>query len=110
MMLGERECVMRWGGIARLLFASGLAILLCHSTGLAAARIRVAQTSTVTNCMMGCNSQAASCQTTCLIPGTAPTGAATTGSNANKSAACQLNCTTQQINCQALCARTSPSP
>src|SRR5215472_17222550 len=57
-------------------------------------------TSTVTNCMMSCNSQAASCQTTCLIPGTAPTGAATAGSNANQSTACQLNCTTQQFSCQ----------
>ena len=47
---------------------------------------------------------------TCLIPGTTPIGAATTGGNANQSTACQLNCTTIQINCQALCARTSPSP
>jgi hypothetical protein len=100
---------MRRGGIARLLFAAGLAIALCHSA-LAAGRIRVAQTSIVTNCMMACNSQAASCQTTCLIPGTTPTGAATIGSNATQSTACQLNCTTQQINCQALCGRTSPSP
>jgi hypothetical protein len=101
---------MPWGGIARLLFASGLAIALCHSVGLAAGRIRVAQTSIVTNCMMACNSQAAACQTTCLIPGTAPTGAATTAGNANQSTACQLSCTTQQISCQTLCGRTSPSP
>lgn len=98
------------GGIARLLFTAGLAIALGHSAGQAAGKIRVAQTSIVTNCMMSCNSQAASCQTTCLIPGTAPTGAATIGSNATQSTACQLNCTTQQINCQALCGRTSPSP
>jgi hypothetical protein len=38
-----------------------------------------------------------------------PTGAATTGSNANVSTSCQLNCTTQQISCQTTCARTSPS-
>ena len=101
---------MRWGGIARFLVATGLAIALCHSAGLATGKVRVAQTSTVTNCMMACNSQAAACQTTCLIPGTAPIGAATTGSNANKSTACQLNCTTQQISCHTLCARTSPSP
>jgi hypothetical protein len=101
---------MGWGGIVRLLFAAGLAIGLWHSTALATGRIRVAQTSTVTNCMMACNAQAASCQTTCLIPGIAPTGAATTGGNANQSTSCQLSCTTQQINCQALCARTSPSP
>ena len=101
---------MRWGAIARLFFGAGLAIALHHSAGQAAARIRVAQSSTVTNCMMACNSQAANCQTTCLIPGTPPTGAATTGGNANQSTACQLNCTTQRISCQTLCARTSPSP
>jgi hypothetical protein len=110
MVLGERKCVMRSGGIAHLLFGAGLAVALSYSTGQAPGRIRIAQTSTVTNCMMACNSQAASCQTTCLIPGTAPTGAATTGGNANQSTACQLTCTTQQINCQGLCARTSPSP
>ena len=101
---------MHGGGIARLLVAAGLAIALCHSSGQAAGRIRVAQTSTVTNCMMACNSQAANCQTTCVIPGAAPTGAATTGGNANQSTSCQLNCTTQQISCQTLCGRTSPSP
>jgi len=94
---------MRLGGTARLFLAGGLTVVLCHSVALAAAR-------NVTNCMMGCNSQAASCQTTCLIPGTPPTGAATASSNANKSTACQLNCTTLQVNCQALCGRSSPSP
>ncbi len=75
----------------------------------AAGKIRLAQTSTVTNCMMTCNSQAATCQTTCLVPGTAPTGAATTTSNANVSTSCQLNCTTQQIACHTTCAQNSPS-
>ena len=70
---------------------------------------RLAQTSTVTNCMMLCNSQAAACQTTCVVPGTAPTGAATTTSNANVSTSCQLSCSTQQVACQTTCARTSPS-
>jgi hypothetical protein len=101
---------MRWGAIARVFFGTGLALALCHSAGQAAGRVRVAQTSTVTNCMMTCNSQAATCQTTCLIPGATPTGAATAAGNANQSTACQLNCTTQQISCQTLCARTSPSP
>ena len=101
---------MRWGGIARIAFCGGLAFAINSSTGQAATRLRIAQTSTVTNCMMSCNSQAVTCQTTCLIPGTLPTGAATTGSNANKSTSCQLSCTTQQINCQTLCAQTSPSP
>jgi hypothetical protein len=73
-------------------------------------KIRLAQTFTVTNCMMACNSQAATCQTTCVVPGTAPTNAATTTSNATSSASCQINCSTQQISCQTTCARTSPSP
>jgi hypothetical protein len=75
-----------------------------------AGNTRLAQTSTVTNCMMVCNAQAATCQTACVVPGTAPTGAATTTSNANVSTTCQLNCATQQVACQAICARTSPSP
>jgi len=74
-----------------------------------AAKIRLAQTSTVTNCMMICNSQAASCQANCVVPGTAPTGAATATGNANVSTACQLNCATQQVSCQTICGRTSPS-
>ena len=101
---------MRPGRIAGLFVATGLAIALWHSTVLAAGKVRIAQTSTVTNCMMACNSRAATCQTTCLIPGTAPIGAATTASNANQSTACQLNCTTQQISCQSIYGRTSPSP
>ncbi len=76
----------------------------------ATGKIRLAQTSTVTNCMMSCNSQAAACQTTCLVPGTAPTGAATVTGNANMNTSCQLNCTTQQIACHTTCAQNSPSP
>jgi hypothetical protein len=110
MMRAERKCVMRQGAIARLFFSVGLAFALCHSAAQAAGRIRLAQSSAVTNCMMACNSQSANCLTTCLIPGTPPTGAATTGGNANQSTACQLNCTTQRMSCQTSCARTSPSP
>jgi hypothetical protein len=76
----------------------------------AGGKIRLAQTSTVTSCMMACNSQAANCQTTCIVPGTAPTNAATTTSNATSTASCQISCSTQQISCQTTCARTSPSP
>ena len=75
----------------------------------AAGKIRLAQSSTLTNCMMLCNSQAATCHVTCLTPGTPPTGAATTTGNANVNAACQVNCSTQQISCQTTCAQTSPS-
>jgi hypothetical protein len=76
----------------------------------AAAKIRLAQTSTVTNCMMACNSQAASCQTNCVVPGSPPTGAAVATGNANVSTNCQLSCATLQVNCQTICGRTSPSP
>jgi hypothetical protein len=83
-----------------------------HETAAAAnatAKIRLAQSSTLTNCMMTCNSQAAACATTCLMPGTAPTGAATTTSNANLNTTCQVNCSTQQISCQTTCAQSFPS-
>lgn len=71
--------------------------------------LRLAQSSTTTNCMMACNSAAASCQSACVVPGTAPTGAATTTSNANASASCLMSCSTQQLACQTNCARISPS-
>jgi len=96
---------------AALLSVFGIAALAATPPGTAgAANLRLAQTSTVTNCMMTCNSAAAACQTNCLVPGTAPTGAATTTSNANVSATCQLGCSTQQISCQTICAQNSPSP
>jgi hypothetical protein len=96
-------------GIARVVLLAGLALALCNFTAQARTRIHLAQTSIVTNCMMTCNSQAATCQTSCLVPGSQPAGAATTGGNATKSTSCQLNCTTQQISCQTICARNSPS-
>lgn len=71
--------------------------------------IEFAQTSTTTNCMMACNSQAASCQTTCVVPGTAPTSAATSTSNATAGQSCLSNCSSQELACQTDCARTSPS-
>jgi hypothetical protein len=101
---------MRAGVITRVIVLAGLALAIGDCAAQAASRIRLAQTSNVTNCMMTCNAQAATCQSTCLVPGTPPTGAATTGSNANKSTSCQLNCTTQQVSCQTTCAQTSPSP
>lgn len=73
-----------------------------------AKKIRLAQTSAVTACMMVCNSQAAACQTTCVVPGTPSVGAATLTSNANVSTICQLSCSTQQISCQSVCSRAPP--
>lgn len=92
-----------------LALASGLLLIAASPQhGLAAEKIL--QTSAVTNCMMACGSQAALCQAACVVPGTAPTGAATITSNANSSTSCQLNCSTQQLSCQSVCARNSPSP
>jgi hypothetical protein len=76
-------------------------------------------TSTTTNCMMFCNSQAASCQTRCFIPnvpgpapsfsapGSAPAIALTFNGDAN--AACRMGCTSVQLSCQSGCALNSPS-
>ena len=75
---------------------------------LAEQKIRLAQSSTVTNCMMTCNSQAATCLTTCLVPGTPPTGAATATSNATLNTACQVNCSIQRISCQTTCSQSFP--
>ena len=86
-----------------------LAIGGAASVAAASGKVRLAQTSTTTNCMTACNSQQATCQSACVVPGTAPTGAATTTSNANASSSCILNCSTQQLACQTNCARISPS-
>ncbi len=77
-------------------------------------RIRLAQSSVTTTCMMTCNSQAANCQTTCVLPSTATGAAGTTTSaagtpNATASVSCLSSCTSQQLACQTNCARTSPS-
>ena len=88
----------------------GATMLATLGVARAAGKIRLAQTSNVTNCMMACNSQAAACETTCLVPGTAPMGAATATGNANVNTTCQLNCATQQISCHTTCAQNSPSP
>jgi hypothetical protein len=86
-----------------------LAIVGSATNSFAAGRMRLTQTSTTTNCLMGCNAQYAMCQSSCLVPGTPPTGAATAGSNATASTSCLLNCSTAQLSCHTICAQTSPS-
>jgi hypothetical protein len=85
-MLGERKCTMRWGGIARLLFAAGLAIAPGHSAG----QIRVAQTSIVTNCSRAIE-----------LTGRALSGIASDRGGTRRRRA---------GNEEALCGRASPSP
>ena len=81
-------------------------------------KIRLAQTSTTTNCMMTCNAQAATCQAACFLPPSPAVGSTTStiaqaqtpGPNPTASTSCVMNCTTTQLTCQTTCARISPSP
>ncbi len=70
-------------------------------------------TSTVTNCMMSCNSTAAHCQTTCVVPGASGASIAaqttTTINGSGIGTSCQLACTTAQLTCSNVCAQQSPS-
>jgi hypothetical protein len=100
---------MRLLAVSLAVLLAVLAIGASANTAFARAKLRFAQTSTTTICMMTCNSAAASCQSTCLVPGTAPTGAATATGNANTSTSCELNCASEQIACQTDCAQSSPS-
>jgi hypothetical protein len=80
---------------------------------LAAGKIRLAQTSTVTNCMMNCNSAYALCQSNCVNPqqaiNTLNQGTFSRG-NVVANGSCISTCTNQQLVCQITCARASPSP
>src|SRR5262249_35958804 len=79
---------------------------------LAAGKIRLAQTSTVTNCMMSCSNTYASCQTTCSNPAQAQSavnqGTINRG-NVLANGSCLSLCTSQQLLCSQTCARMSPS-
>jgi hypothetical protein len=77
----------------------------------ATGKIRLAQTSTATNCMMTCNAQAATCQTTCLIPPAQVPNALNnvTQQNTTANTTCISACGTTQLACQTNCARLSPS-
>jgi len=71
-------------------------------------------TSTVTNCMMNCNSAKALCQSTCAA---SPQAALTlfnqlgvSPGNVVASQSCISSCTNLQLSCQIKCAQASPSP
>jgi hypothetical protein len=104
----------------RGLIAFLLPVMLCTSTpsAMAADKIRLAQSSTATNCMMLCNAQAANCQTTCLLPAAQVSQLPSGGVNANNAipqtnatanTICLSGCTTTRLTCQTNCARLSPS-
>jgi len=77
----------------------------------ATGKIRLAQTSTATNCMMLCNAQAASCQTACFVPSPQLPNAFSNATQQNTTAntVCVSACGTTQLACQTNCARLSPS-
>jgi hypothetical protein len=102
------------GGLIAFLLSVTLAAYATPS--IASDKIRLAQSSTATNCMMGCNAQAATCQTACLLPSNQisqfPSGAVTSNTpltNAMANTICLSACTTSQLTCQTTCARLSPS-
>src|SRR6516164_8936864 len=89
-------------------------IVVLAGGALAAGKIRLAQTSTVTNCMMNCNSAKALCQSTCA---SSPQAALTlfnqlgvSPGNVVASQSCISSCTNLQLSCQIKCAQASPSP
>ena len=104
----------------RGLIAFLLSVMFCAyaTPSMASGKIRLAQSSTATNCMMACNAQAATCQTACLLPSAQlsqlPNGAVTSNNftpqtNATANTICLSACTTSQLTCQTTCARLSPS-
>jgi hypothetical protein len=102
-----RQSMRRRAGLLAIVLI-GCAVGTSATAALAGGKIRLAQSSSLTNCMMTCNSQAATCLTTCLVPGTPPTGAATATSNATLNTACQVNCSIQRISCQTTCSQSFP--
>ena len=89
-----------------------LAIDVFAVDAFAKGKIRLAQTSVTTTCMMTCNATYANCQSSCLATGTqlqsSPLGLrANADPNANQ--VCLASCTNQQLQCQGTCALTSPS-
>jgi hypothetical protein len=85
-----------------------LAIAGFTASASAQGKVRLAQTSVTTTCMMICNSQYANCQSSCVAVGTP--NSTIVGANANASQSCVSSCTNQQLQCQINCARASPSP
>jgi hypothetical protein len=68
-------------------------------------RIHLAQgTQSVTGCIVGCGTQAGSCQSTCLSirSGVATTSVTIVGATADPTQ-CYLNCTSQQLICEQGC-------
>ena len=85
-----------------------VAIVVCATSASAQGKIRLAQSSVTTTCMMTCNSQYANCQSSCLSSGTTQQSNPG-GANLNANQSCLSSCTNLQLQCQINCARVSPS-
>ena len=97
----REETVRGWTSLLAVLAIAGFA-----ATGASAQeKIRLAQSSVTTTCMMTCNAQYANCQSSCLATGTPNLP----GANVSASQSCLASCTNQQLQCQITCARASPS-
>ena len=96
-----------WGAIMRgwAILLAVLAIAGFAVSASAKGKIRLAQSSVTTTCMMTCNAQYANCQSSCLSTGTPNLP----GANVSASQSCLSSCTNQQLQCQITCARASPS-
>ena len=90
-----------------------LAIAGFAASASAQGKIKLAQSSVTTTCMMTCNSQYALCQSSCLASATQTQSSAPgtiVGANVNANQSCLFSCTNQQLQCQiTICARGSPS-
>jgi hypothetical protein len=92
-----------------------VAIIFAAAVATVWADVASAQSSTTTNCMMTCNAQAATCQSTCFVPAAPPLGSTTSpllaaqlpGANTGASTTCVMSCTTTQVTCQTACARSA---
>jgi hypothetical protein len=72
-------------------------------------KIRLAQNSVTTTCVMGCNGTYANCQSSCLTSGGLPNGTAVTHlTDPNANATCISQCTNQQLQCSQSCAQATP--
>jgi len=84
-----------------------LAIVGFAAAASAQGKIRLAQSSVTTTCMMTCNSQYANCQSSCVATSAPPT--TNLGITTNPVQTCISVCTNQQLSCQMNCSRASPS-
>ncbi len=106
----KKQCSVIMRGLT-ILFAA-LSIVGFAASASAHGKIRLAQSSATTTCMMTCNSQYANCQSSCVATGSQQQSSQSglnTNANVNANQTCRASCTNQQLQCQIVCAQSSPS-